>query len=226
MLGVLLLLCGVILTSCQKEDLQPRPVIDPVEGRILAADTLRSGGFLGMQIGDPHEVVYEKIKSIGQEKDINLLWVTNPQFSGIEVLKGKLGYYSDLRLSSRDQPSQYVFLQIENDLVTGIYTSEGRQLSKWPEGRQYRYTVNTGDAVNALYPKLLQLQSMPRYKDYFSAISTFAKFINKPYDSRMTASGEWYLNYRQPDKKIVTRNTLLFRNGSLQEIRTLVQAMP
>ncbi len=224
--GALLLVCSLLLFACQKEDLQPQLIIDPVEGRILAADTLRSGSFLGMQIGDSHETVYEKIKSIGLEKNIDMLWVTNPQFSGIEVLKGKLGYYSDLRLSNQSHPSEYVLFQIENDRIKTIYNPEGRQLPQWPGGRQYRYTINAGDSVNVLYPKLLQLQSNARYKDYFSAISAFAKFISKPYDARMSGSAEWYLNYRQPDKKSVTRNTLLFKDGTLQEIRTLVQATP
>lgn len=225
-IGILLLLGSLMFSACQKEDLQPRLIIDPVEGRILAADTLRSGSFLGMQIGDAHEVVYETIKSIGLEKNIDMLWVTNPQFSGIEVLKNKLGYYSDLRLSNQSRPSEYVLFQIENDRIKAIYNPEGGQLPKWPGGRQYRYTINTGDSVDVLYPKLLQLQSNTRYKDYFTAISAFAKFISKPYDTRMSASAEWYLNYRQPDKKSVTRNTLLFRNGVLREIRTLVQATP
>ncbi|MBO9593021.1 MAG: hypothetical protein J7599_08930 [Niabella sp.] len=225
-IGALLLVCSLLLSACQKEDLQPRLVIDPVEGRILAADTLRSGSFLGMQIGDSHEMVYEKIKNIALEKNIDMLWVTNPQFSGIEVLKDKLGYYSDLRLSNKWRPSEYVLFQIENDRIKTIYNPEGRQLSKWPGGRQYRYTINTGDPVDALYPKLLQLQSSARYKDYFSAISAFAKFISKPYDARMSASAEWYLNYRQPDKKTVARHTLLFKEGTLREIRSLVQAMP
>ncbi|MCF3109046.1 hypothetical protein LL912_09680 [Niabella sp. CC-SYL272] len=225
-LGIIGLIFSLIFSSCQKEDLQPPMVIDPIEGRILAADTLRSGSFLGMQIGDAHEAVYEKIKGIALEKNIDMLWVTNPQFSGIEVLKGKLGYYSDLRLSNQSQPSEYVLFQIEGDRVKTIYNPEGRQLPKWPEGRQYGYTISIGDSVGVLYPKLLQLQSNARYKAYFSAISAFAKFISKPYDTRMSASAEWYLNYRQPDKKTVTRNTLLFKDGSLREIRTLVQATP
>ncbi|MBZ4187876.1 hypothetical protein [Niabella beijingensis] len=221
-----LFLCCFILPSCQKEDLQPGPIIDPVEGRILATDTLRSGGLLGMQIGDPYEEVYETIKTIALDKNIDILWVTNPQFEGIEVLKGKLGYYSDLRLSNRSKPSEYILFEIEKDRIKTIYDPEGRQLPKWPAGRQYRYTINVGDPVDLVYPKLLQLQSSPKYKEYFSAIAAFAKFISKPYDTRMSASSEWYLNYRQPDKKSVTRNTLLFKDGTLQEIRTLVQATP
>jgi|GEM_PF-1785078 len=221
-----ILACCILFTSCEKEDLQPEVIIDPVQGRILSADTLRSGSFLGIQIGEDHEAVYEKIKQIGIEKNIDILWVTNPQFSGIEVLKGKLGYYSDLRLSNKWVPSDYMLFQIENDRIKAIYNPDGQQLPKWPGGRQYHYTVNVGDPIEAVYNKLLQLQSLKKYKDYFSAISAFAKFISKPYDNRMSASGEWYLNYRQPEQKNVTRNTLLFKGGILQEIRTLVQEAP
>ncbi|SDC35426.1 hypothetical protein [Niabella drilacis] len=221
-----LLACCLLFASCQKEDLQPETIIDPVEGRVLAADTLRSGSLLGMQIGENHEAVYEKIRQIGIEKNIDILWVTNPQFSGIEVLKGKLGYYSDLRLSSQWVPSDYILFQIENDRIKAIYNPEGRQLPKWPAGRQYRYTINVGDPASQVYNKMLELQSMKKYKDYFTAISAFAKLISKPYDSRMSASSEWYLNYRQPDQKNITRNTLLFKEGVLKEIRTLVQAAP
>ncbi|MGJ7033392.1 hypothetical protein [Niabella hirudinis] len=221
-----LLACCLLFSSCQKEDLRPGPVIDPIEGRLLSADTLRSGSLLGLHIGTDHQTVYEKIKQIALEKNIDILWVTNTQFTGIEKLKGKLGYYADLQLSNKWAPSEFILFQIENDRIKAIYNPEGRQLARWPLGRQYRYTISVGDATDAAYGKMLQLQSTKKYKNYFSAISAFAKFISKPYDSRMAASSEWYLNYRQPDQKTITRNTLLFKGGFLQEIRTLVQAAP
>jgi hypothetical protein len=214
------LLIGVLFFySCKKEDL-PEPAkrsLDPAMPIILEEESLFSGQFWGINIGDPAEEVHASIQQIKVEKQIGSVGVTGNIFTSITDLETRIPLYHTLLLDESHGTSDGVQFYFAENKIKSIYLNSGESISQWPPHAAHHLSVETGDPINGIYKKLVAISKQPESGDKFERMLFFLKNLSTVYDSRMSVSPEWYFGSTVNNKKGY-QVKLNFKSGKLFSI--------
>lgn len=199
----------IFFISCFKA---PKGFDPPTQ--IVTSDTLTTGNYWGIAVGDNHTTVYSKTQSLREEKSINTISVVNNIFTSLAAIKDKLPLYHSLFLDASTASANGVQIFFENDKVKSIYTNAGQLLNNWPWNTAPSQSIYQQDAVNSLYDKLVTIKSMPSYDVYFQRLSLFHKNTKTAYDADMSSSPKWILT-SPLSEKVFLRVNLTFNAGSV-----------
>lgn len=193
---IALLLSAALFSGCLP-DSQVDPVTtgpEPVPYRVVK-DSIETGSYLGIAIGDDAASVYPKIQSLQSSKDIAGLSVVSNIFSDLEALRERIPLYQYILLDQQRGTDSGVQITIENRAVNAIYLNSGNKLNQWPEKGKASASVRMGDAVGDLYEKLANIRGIGAYKNKFERISLLVKNLATSYDPGMSLSPQWYFGY-------------------------------
>jgi hypothetical protein len=207
---VAIALCTTIfLSSCFKPSKrfeQPR--------QIVTSDTLTSGNYWGIAIGNSHTDVYSKVQALRLEKGITTISIANNVFNDLAVVKDKLPLYHSIFLDGTTASANGVQLFFENDKVKSIYTNAGQLLNSWPWDMPSSQSVQLESPVSGLYDKLVAIKNLPAYNVYFQRISLYYKNIKTGYDEAMSNHAKWFFTSPVNDK-VFLRVNLKFSAGAV-----------
>ena len=167
---------------------------EPEPYRILR-DSIGSGAYLGIAIGEDAATVYPKIQALQSTKGVGYLNVVNNVFADLTPLKERLPLYQYILLDQKPGSDSGVQITVEGQAVKSIYLNSGRQLIQWPEGIIVSSSVRVGDAVTSLYDKLINISHTSSYAIKFEYISLLTKNLSTSYDAGMSLSSQWYFGY-------------------------------
>lgn len=207
----------IFLAGCKKNNL-----IGPEPGSWYTTkiDTLNSGEYWGIQIGEDRETVYNKLRTIRNEKKISSLYVSTPSLNSLTSIKDKLSFYNGITLTASLLPKSITIRIIfADEVVSAIYSNMNTngQLTNWPANMDNTVAIRPGDSIPTLYNKLVALNNNPLYAAYFNGIGLSEKNLAKDYENGMSTSNPWYAESRPEEKKITLLN-LIFNNTELDTI--------
>ena len=190
------LLAIALVYGCRSvEPIEPQTTgPDPKPYRILR-DSVTSGTYLDIAIGEEAATVYPKIQSLQLTKGVRYLDIVSNVFADLAPLKERLPLYQYILLDQKPGSDSGVQINIEGQVVKSIYLNSGRQLTRWPEGAVASSSVRVGDAVTSLYDKLSNISRISRYANKFERISLLTKNLSTGYDAGMSLSPQWYFGY-------------------------------
>lgn len=182
--------------------------------QIVTSDTLTSGNYWGITVGDDHTTVYSKAQALSEEKNIKTISVVNNIFTDLAAIKDKLPLYHSIFLDASTASANGVQIFFENDKVKSIYNNAGQLLNSWPWDAVPNQSVQQNDAVSSLYNKLVNIKTLPAYSIYFQRLSLFYKNTKTAYDPDMGLSNKWILN-SPVNEKVFLRVNIKFNAGAV-----------
>lgn len=201
-------------TGCKKSIIGP----EPAGWYITERDTVTSGQYWGINIGDDHATVYSKIRTVRQEKMIPALLLQDFYYTSLTAVKDKLPLYNTLSITRVSSGSvitvQFLF---NNETVSLIYSSAGGQLNSWPSDFDDGATIRAGDNLATLYNKLAAINNQPLYAGYFKQVRLLNKNLDRDYEDGMSLAGSWKIE-SHTEEKVITGLALVFKNHSLDSI--------
>jgi hypothetical protein len=182
--------------SCVPNDpVEPEIIIDPIFPVLVSRDSITTGKYLGVEIGAEAETVYATLQKPDQAVNLRYVSIVGNIFSSVSQLQGRLNLYQSLYLDELKGTDSGVQITFEAGSVKNIYLNSGQGLSQWPQKEGVSASVRTGDKVESLYPKLLNISNNKSYSNKFERISLFVKELSTQYDPVMANSRQWYIYY-------------------------------
>lgn len=194
---------------------------DPIPPRLISTDTLSSGAFWGIAIGENSADIYTKIQAMRIERNIGGMGIVNNVYTDIEALESKIPLYTSIFLDEAKGTGTGIQIGFADDKVKTIFTNDGVQLNYWPLINSADAAVAVGTPINKLYQKLVNIKKQAAYAKKFERISIFSKDVNKAYDPQMSASPQWYFASVITDTRY-NRVILNFTAGKLVSIYSTV----
>lgn len=213
----LLLLLISAFTACTKEqaEIDINTSNTTPLSKIISSDTLTSGAYWELTIGDSSTSVYQTLQQIHAAKKVNYLSIVSNTFSRLEDISNRIPLYTSLHLNERNGSATGVQVVFEANKIKSIHLNDGTKLNKWPSNSSSAIAVK--DQIDALYPKLQSIKSNAAFAANFERISLFGKDINKTYDPIQAQSPQWHLSVTSADK-ILHVLFLNFSAGKLSSI--------
>lgn len=211
-----LLFMGVFI-ACSKEQAEPDIYISnttPIS-KIISSDTLHSGAYWELSIGDSSTTIYQTLQQIHATKKVNYLSIVANTFSKLADIANRIPLYTSLDLNEKNGSATGVQVVFESNKIKAIHLNDGTKLTRWPSNNGNAIALN--DQIDQLYPKLQLIQSNNTYASKFERISLFNKDINKLYDPNQSLSPQWHLSVTSADK-ILHVIFLNFSAGKLSSI--------
>jgi len=99
-----LLILAVSFSACKKNQVVSKvlPPSDPQPTKIIATDTLTTGQWWGLNIGDTITEIYKTIQHIQAEKRINYLSIVGNVFTNIEDVRNTIPLYTTIFLDEKN----------------------------------------------------------------------------------------------------------------------------
>ncbi|GGM86741.1 hypothetical protein GCM10010967_18890 [Dyadobacter beijingensis] len=214
----ILLLATVTFTACQKEAADPLTTgPEPVPYRI-EKDSIETGSFLGIAIGDEAAAVYPKIQALQLSKGVTAMNVVGNIFSDLDQLRDRIPLYEYILLDQNRGTDTGVQITIKGTSVSAIYLNSGKKLNQWPEKEKASASVQTGEHVNALFGKFTSIRKNKTYSSKFERIFLMTKNLATAYDPAMTQSPQWYFGYAT-GPETSEQIQVHFENGKVKKIR-------
>ena len=186
----------VALIACEAlDELDPRiPGPDPIPWRVISKDSITSGTFMGMAIGDSADDVYKAIRRLPSNMRVDHLQLVNNQSSDLYALEDRIPLYSYLVLDEHRGSDKGVQISLENGRVSAIFLNSGKSLARWPQGESKKSSVILGDKAESLYDKLVNIRRNSRYRSSFERISLMTKDLDSSFDPAMAQLPQWYFS--------------------------------
>lgn len=213
---IAMLAMAFIGTGCLKnEQVDPEIVIEPTALIPVSRDSITVGDHLGIKIDADAEDVYETLKSLPEGSGIRFVNVVGNVFSNVQQLHNRIHLYESIFLDEQRGTDSGVQIAFKEGKVSSIYLNNGNKLTQWPLKENESTSVRLGDASDALYGKLVKIQSKSSYANKFQRISMFTKDLWSQYDAVMTASPQWYLRYAV-EPKLYEHIQIYFESGKVK----------
>ncbi|ADB38135.1 hypothetical protein [Spirosoma linguale] len=212
------LLAAALLWGCQ-----PGTSVDPLttgpepEPYRIIRDSIKTGTYLGIAIGEQAASVYPKIQALQATKGVTGLYVVSNVFADLIGLKERLPLYQYILLDQKPGTDSGVQITVEGQTVKSIYLNSGKRLTQWPEKQAVNSSVRVGDAVSTLYDKLVNIRNIDRYTNKFEYISLSTKNLLSDYDGGMSQSPQWYFVYSTGLNQM-DQIQVHFRDGKVSKI--------
>ena len=210
-----------LFSGCQDTDaVEPTVIIEPPTTVVVGSDTLTSGDYRGLTIGERAENTYTTIKNFEDSKGngVHYLNVVSNIFTDIAKLDERLALYQSIFLDEAKGTDSGVQISFEDDKVKTIFLNSGKQLEKWPVDLPHSSAIQTGANVDEVYEKLKNISSIHTYKSKFDRMSLFTKDVFKDYDPHMAISPQWYFSTEIKKNGKMDVVHLYFKNGVLESI--------
>lgn len=193
--------------------------------KIVSADSLSEGQFLGLGIGEEKEELYSKLQGLHLNYKLGYfaaIGLFNPDLSEISE---RILLYNRISLFEADRTKGGVSIIFSDNIVHSIYASSIEKLERWPENTEDSYSISTGDSIKFIYQKLLNIYSLEDYKKMFGDISLMDKNFSTKYDpEQMGIASKWYLTAMADKEDHFYEITLNFKDDKLETIyATLVE---
>lgn len=186
-----------IVTGCQMDQSpDPEIIVDPPISTLIAHDTITTGNYLGMSIGEDADKIYTVIQFLQQTSGVTAINIVSNISSDITKLRDRIPLYDYILLDQNDGTDTGVQITLENKKVKAIYLNSGKKLAQWPEKGKPEASVRMGDESVALYDKLFNISKDKSYSNKFQHISLLTKNLNTAFDSEMSRSPQWYFSHR------------------------------
>jgi hypothetical protein len=207
------------LASCVKEKIQRNgPVVDPRFSRVISRDTLVTGNFWGLVIGQKSDQTYTILQNIKSQRHIQYLGIVNNVFTKVTDLQTRIGLYRELLLDETSGTPEGIQLSFLDNKVKSIYTNNGKNLSTWPALATNTAVIKTDDPLTTVYNKLVSISNAAAYASKFQRISLISKNIDTDYDPHMALSNNWQFTTSVDNNNQWLMVDLNFSNGTLVSI--------
>lgn len=206
------------LSSCLNEvPVEPISYKAPSDVELIGTDTIRTGNYMGFNIGESAENTYTTLKNLKDSKGkaVTYLNVVSNNFTEITMLDERLKLYRSLFLDERNGTDSGVQITFEDGKIKSIYLNSGNKLDKWPIDISASSAVVTGDMVESVYEKLVSISSINAYKNKFERMMLLTKDVSKDYDHHMSFSPQWYFTTGIDENNKMDEVQLHFKDGVL-----------
>jgi hypothetical protein len=211
-----LILVILSISACKKENSALTSDLQQV--KILTTDSIQTGQYWGLTIGDSHATIYAKVQAMKGEKSIAYIGVVGNVFTQLTDIEHTLPLYRSIFLDETKGTGTGIQISFVDNKVKAIYTNDGLKLNKWPQSNSENASVANNDLITDVYKKLVNIKASGEYTKKFERISLFEKDINKPYDDKMNLSGKWYFVSEVTPKRYYLVN-LTFLSGKLSSLK-------
>lgn len=196
-----ILIITTLFGSCKKEQVSPEIIIDPPPSIIISSDTLSTGQWWGLNIGDTIPNIYKIIQNIQTEKQIRYLGIVGNVFTKLEDIQSIIPLYNSILLNEKNGSASGIQVYFANNKVKSIWTNNGIELSRWPSHTDNAATIAKDDAIEHIYSRLTNIKRIDAFANNLERISLFDKDISKAYDAQMGKSPQWYFSAYVSDKR-------------------------
>jgi len=176
-------------------------------------DSVFTGAYLGISIGEDAAKTYDIIQSLRPNKGVDYINVVSNFVPDVTSLRGRIPLYSYLLLDEARGTDTGVQITLESGKVKVIYLNSGKKLNQWPTGANSKSSVRVGDKAEDLQAKLLTISRTAKYSNKFQRIFLMTKNVDKAYDPGMGLSPQWYFGYKTATGMDVVKT--FFKNGKV-----------
>ncbi|MBO9658048.1 MAG: hypothetical protein J7527_04420 [Chitinophagaceae bacterium] len=209
-MGLVLSLASCMKGSTGEANSQPYKAIE--------TDTVRTGQFWGIGIGDAAEEVYQTIQNIRQEKQVAYLGITGNTYSDLAAIQTKLPLYNSIFLDEATATSTGIQIGFKSEKVEAIFMNNGAPLTTWPSINDAQTSISIGDSVSKIYNKLVAIKALSVYGAKLQRLSLYDKNLQTDYDPAMVASVKWQILTTVTTNKRWQLVELNFSSGALTSI--------
>lgn len=220
-----ILIITALFGSCKKEQVNPEIIIEPPLSIIIQSDTLTTGQWWGLNIGDTIPNIYKTIQNIQTEKQIKHLGIVGNVFTKLEDIQSTITLYNSLLLNEKNGSASGIQVYFANNKVKSIWTNSGTELSRWPSNTDNAATIAKDDPIEHIYSRLTNIKRIDAFANKFERISLFDKDISKAYDAQMSKSPQWYFSATVSDKRFYVVE-LNFSSGILTSVYATLSENP
>ena len=191
-----ILILAVSFSACRKNQVSSKelPPPDPLPTKIITTDTLTTGQWWGLNIGDTITEIYKTIQHIQAEKRINYLAIVGNVFTNIEDVRNTIPLYTTIFLDEKAGTESGIQIYFAHDKVNAIWTNSGTLLGRWPPNADLSATIAKDEAIGNIYSTLNSISHIAAFANKFERISLFNKDIGKAYDPQMSKSPQWHFS--------------------------------
>lgn len=185
------------VTGCQMDQSpDPEIIVEPPVSTLIAHDTITTGNYLGMSIGEDADKIYTVVQFLQQTSGVTAINVVSNISSDITKLRDRIHLYDYILLDQNEGTDTGVQITLEKNTVKAVYLNSGKKLSQWPEKGKPEASVRMGDAAGDLYGKLFNISKDKSYANKFQRISLLTKNLNSSFDPEMAKSPQWYFAHK------------------------------
>lgn len=217
----LVALLSLAFSSCLNDNsVEPVVIIEPPANELVSSDTIKTGSYMALTIGNNAESTYAAIKTLkdSKGKGTTYLNVVSNTFTDVTKLEERLALYQSLYLDEAKGTGSGVQITLEGGRVKSIFLNSGKQLVRWPIDLPASSAITVGDMTDKIYGKLARISSINAYKSKFERMSLFTKDVSTKYDPHMGLSPQWYFTTEIEENKKMDVVHLNFKDGALHSI--------
>lgn len=193
---ILLAVPASLLSCLDSNDPDIGPIVEPPQMILLKQDSLTSGKYYGITIGQTASAIYPGMQAMQDSLGVSYLNLVSNLVTDFSTLKERLPLYSYMTFDEKKGTDSGVQLWFENKKLKSIYLNSGKRLGQWPENISAAVAVREGESSENTAEKLKILQNDKRYKLRFERSMLGVKTLHEPYDPAMSGTPQWYFGYR------------------------------
>lgn len=158
----------------------------------VSVDTLWTGSYLGIRVGNSSADCYRQIQKLFNEKILSSLLIAGNVFDDVRHIKPLIPLYMDVSFDDITGTSEGVQLGFKGDTVSIIVLNSGEQRFSWPDDKNPN-SIKIGDSRSVVGEKLVLLDSNSAYPAaHARRFRLWEKDLSKAADSNMLSRPEWY----------------------------------
>lgn len=211
------LFAAVLFSACQSDKVDPNRVGPEPEPWRIERDSIETGSYLDIAIGDDAAAVYPKIQALRSSKGASDVSVVSNIFSDLAPLRTTISLYNYILLDENKGTDSGVQITNEAGKVKAIYLNSFQKLAQWPEKGNAGSSIRVGDDVNTLYDKFSKIRENKSYQSRFERIFLLTKNLQAAYDPAMSRSPQWYFGY-STGQDSMDQIQLYFESGKVKKV--------
>ncbi|MCG2618186.1 hypothetical protein LZZ85_28050 [Terrimonas sp. NA20] len=186
--------------------------------RAIETDTIRTGQFWGINVGDPAQEVYTKVQTLRTEKQIAYLGIAANTYNDLSAIQTRIPFYNSIFLDEATATSTGIQIGFKAEKVDAIFLNNGAPLTKWPGINDFQHSISIGDSVSTIYEKLVAIKGVSVYGQKLQRLSLFDKNISKDFEPSMSTVAKWQILTTVTSNKRWQLVELNFSAGTLASV--------
>lgn len=213
----ILLLLTVAGCNINNSEPNPGPPLPPDPMTFIARDSISEGNYRGININSTANEIFEILEAHRLKEEIVYVSAVNNYFSDITDLKDRIHLFENVTLDEKFDTDSGVQLILQAGKVKSIKLNNRTVLTQWPQTPGFGGAVRIGDQPDALYNKLVAIQSQSKYAHKFQRIVLTTKYTYAMYDPEK-ALLPWSFIYSNQNGKVRENVQVYFKDKKVHYI--------
>jgi hypothetical protein len=194
--------------------------LSPVSQHDAIPDSLLSGSYLGLAIGESSTAIYNNLQQLYNCDSIGFVMIVGNIFTNAGCLAYLVPLYTEVLCDDTIRSDSGLQFTFAGDTLKSIYHNNGMTMGSWPNGVGADSIIRIGDPRSMVANKLLKLSGNARTGKELKVFRLFQKDLSTPADTFMLGRAQWYFA-REIANDTILETDLYFQDKVLFKIKNV-----